>query len=102
MPRSNAIRVNGASLTSKNSSRIATRPPKARQPDQPGETMQMHTATVKEVVCDLDQYQTQAALTDRNPKQGTAGIHFALLGLFGEVGSVLSELKKKQRDQDSY
>ncbi len=64
--------------------------------------MQMHTATAKEVVLDLDQYQTQAALTDRNPKQGTAGIHFALLGLFGEVGSVLSELKKKQRDQDSY
>src|SRR6266436_2917660 len=102
MPRSNAIRVNGASLTSKTSLRIATRPPKARQPDQTGETMQMHTATAKEVVLDLDQYQTQAALTDRNPKQGTAGIHFALLGLFGEVGSVLSELKKKQRDQDSY
>jgi len=51
---------------------------------------------------DLDHYQSQAELTDRSPKKGTAGIHFALLGLFGEVGSVLSELKKKQRDQDSY
>lgn len=51
---------------------------------------------------DLDNYQSRAELTDRNPKKGTAGIHFALLGLFGEVGSVLSELKKKQRDQDSY
>lgn len=60
----------------------------------------MHTATAQAL--DLDQYQAQASLTDRNPKQGTAGIHFALLGLFGEVGSVLSELKKKQRDQDSY
>ena len=51
---------------------------------------------------ELDHYQTQAALTDRSPKQGVGGIHFALLGLFGEVGSVLSELKKKQRDLDSY
>lgn len=62
----------------------------------------MHTAAREALALDLDQYQAQAALTDRNPKQGTAGIHFALLGLFGEVGSVLSELKKKERDQDSY
>jgi NTP pyrophosphatase (non-canonical NTP hydrolase) len=62
----------------------------------------MQTTTQQELTLDLDQYQAQAALTDRNPKQGIAGIHFALLGLFGEVGSVLSELKKKQRDQDSY
>jgi NTP pyrophosphatase (non-canonical NTP hydrolase) len=60
----------------------------------------MRTATAEAL--DLDHYQSRAELTDRNPKQGTAGIHFALLGLFGEVGSVLSELKKKQRDQDSY
>src|SRR5437879_7620484 len=62
----------------------------------------MHTAAREGLTLDLDQYQTQSALTERNPKQGTAGIHFALLGLFGEVGSVLSELKKKQRDHDSY
>jgi NTP pyrophosphatase (non-canonical NTP hydrolase) len=60
----------------------------------------MHTATAHSL--DLDQYQARAAMTDRNPKPGAGGIHFALLGLFGEVGSVLSELKKKQRDQDSY
>src|SRR6267154_91900 len=53
-------------------------------------------------VLPLDLYQEQAGLTDRIPKQGTDGVHFALLGLFGEVGSVLSELKKKQRDQDCY
>jgi NTP pyrophosphatase (non-canonical NTP hydrolase) len=59
--------------------------------------------TVKESLgLELGEYQTQAAKTDRNPKQGAAGIDFALLGLFGEVGSVLSEIKKKQRDQDSY
>lgn len=51
---------------------------------------------------DLDHYQSRAELTDHSPKKGTAAIHFALLGLFGEVGSVLSELKKKERDQDSY
>ncbi|MBZ5698791.1 MAG: nucleoside triphosphate pyrophosphohydrolase family protein [Acidobacteriia bacterium] len=62
----------------------------------------MDAAASESLPLHLDQYQTQAALTARNPKQGTAGIHFALLGLFGEVGSVLSELKKKQRDQDSY
>lgn len=60
----------------------------------------MHTTTAEAL--GLDHYQNRAQLTDRNPKQGTAGIHFALLGLFGEVGSVLSELKKKQRDRDSY
>lgn len=62
----------------------------------------MSTATNQDLALNLDAYQSHAALTDRNPKQGVAGIHFALLGLFGEVGSVLSELKKKQRDQDSY
>jgi NTP pyrophosphatase (non-canonical NTP hydrolase) len=60
----------------------------------------MHSVTAEAL--DLDHYQTRAQLTDRNPKQGNAGIHFALLGLFGEVGGVLSELKKKQRDKDSY
>jgi NTP pyrophosphatase (non-canonical NTP hydrolase) len=66
----------------------------------------MHTATKPSVPANdavyLNDYQNETKLTDRNPKQGTAGIHFALLGLFGEVGSVLSELKKKQRDPDSY
>ncbi len=66
----------------------------------------MNTATKLQTsaaeVLPLDLYQSQAALTDRIPKHGTDGVHFALLGLFGEVGSVLSELKKKQRDQDSY
>jgi len=31
-----------------------------------------------------------------------AGLAFPLLGLFGEIGTLLSALKKKQRDQDSY
>lgn len=45
-------------------------------------------------------YAAQALSTD----QGTDGVSlaFPLLGLFGETGSLLSEVKKKQRDQVSY
>jgi NTP pyrophosphatase (non-canonical NTP hydrolase) len=50
----------------------------------------------------LDEYQQWTTQTDRNQRAGVEGLGFALLGLFGEVGSLLSELKKKQRDQDSY
>lgn len=50
----------------------------------------------------LDRYQELAALTDRNPRSGLDGLTLPLLGLFGEVGSLLSELKKKQRDAGSY
>ena len=50
----------------------------------------------------LDEYQQWTTQTDRNQRAGVKGLGFALLGLFGEVGSLLSELKKKQRDQDSY
>jgi NTP pyrophosphatase (non-canonical NTP hydrolase) len=51
---------------------------------------------------ELDEYQRWTGLTDRNERQGIDGLGFVLLGLFGEVGSLLSELKKKQRDKDSY
>lgn len=47
----------------------------------------------------LDQYQDLARLTDHKTPES---LDFPLLGLFGEVGSLLSELKKKQRDADSY
>lgn len=47
-------------------------------------------------------YQDIVRQTDKNPKTGLSGLNFPILGLFGEVGSVLSELKKKQRDADSY
>ena len=58
--------------------------------------------TEKSVTINLNEFQIQAAQTDRNPETGISGVHFALLGLFGEVGSVLSELKKKRRDRESY
>lgn len=46
------------------------------------------------------QYETQAVLTDRRADGGSAAL--PLLGLFGETGSLLSEVKKKQRDARSY
>jgi NTP pyrophosphatase (non-canonical NTP hydrolase) len=48
----------------------------------------------------INQYQQISRLTDRIGRKG--GLDFPLLGLFGEIGSLLSELKKKQRDTVSY
>jgi hypothetical protein len=50
----------------------------------------------------LDEYQQFTTRTDRNDRKGTAGLGFVLLGLFGEIGSLLSALKKKQRDKDAF
>jgi len=40
--------------------------------------------------------------TDQNKDSGLDGLGFFLLGLFGEVGTLLSALKKKQRDRESF
>jgi NTP pyrophosphatase (non-canonical NTP hydrolase) len=45
-------------------------------------------------------YGAQALITDQRSDQGS--LTFPLLGLFGETGSLLSEVKKKQRDRASY
>jgi len=50
----------------------------------------------------LDEYQNFTELTDKNKHSGIEGLDFALLGLFGETGSLLSELKKKQRDREAH
>jgi NTP pyrophosphatase (non-canonical NTP hydrolase) len=50
----------------------------------------------------LNKYQQFTARTDKNEKSGINGLGFVLLGLFGEVGSLLSALKKKQRDKESF
>ena len=50
----------------------------------------------------LDEYQAFTSTTDKSRDAGVSNLGFMLLGLSGEVGSLLSELKKKQRDQDSY
>src|SRR5690349_7051441 len=45
-------------------------------------------------------YAARAAKTDQ--RSDGASLSFPLLGLFGETGSLLSEVKKKQRDRASY
>ena len=48
----------------------------------------------------IAEYATQAGLSDQQSDGGS--LAFPLLGLFGETGSLLSEVKKKQRDRISY
>lgn len=50
----------------------------------------------------LDEYQSLACSTYLATLDGRDKIEFLLLGLYGEVGSLLSELKKKQRDRSAY
>lgn len=50
----------------------------------------------------LDEYQGFTKRTDKNPRNGVEGLGFVLLGLYGEVGGLLSALKKKQRDKDAF
>jgi NTP pyrophosphatase (non-canonical NTP hydrolase) len=50
----------------------------------------------------MDEYQRVARETDQNKVKRLEGLAFPLLGLFGEVGTLLSALKKKRRDTDSY
>src|SRR5262245_24003125 len=51
------------------------------------------------VTLTLNSYQERTAATDRTRAGG--GFHLAALGLVGETGSLLSEVKKKQRDARS-
>ncbi|RZP19566.1 MAG: pyrophosphatase [Erythrobacter sp.] len=50
----------------------------------------------------LDEYQKFARRTYKGDLEGEELFRFLLLGLHGEVGSLLSELKKKQRDRSAY
>jgi len=50
----------------------------------------------------MDEFQRHTLATDQNALRGMDGLRFPLLGLFGEVGSLLSALKKKLRDRASY
>ena len=49
----------------------------------------------------LSEYQAAAQRTDQR-RSLDEGLAFPLLGLFGETGSLLSEVKKKQRDPVAY
>ncbi|THD61615.1 nucleoside triphosphate pyrophosphohydrolase family protein [Phenylobacterium sp.] len=50
----------------------------------------------------ISEYADLAGLTAHSQAQGERKTNYLLLGLFGEVGSLLSELKKKQRDRSAY
>lgn len=52
-----------------------------------------------EKILTLDQYQVYARKTN---VIGDKPVTLLILGLFGEIGSLVSELKKKQRDEDAY
>jgi NTP pyrophosphatase (non-canonical NTP hydrolase) len=51
-------------------------------------------------VLTLQDYQQTALLTDQRPRD-IQDLVYPLLGLLGETGSLLSEVKKKQRDSES-
>jgi NTP pyrophosphatase (non-canonical NTP hydrolase) len=57
---------------------------------------------VAQKAVNLDDYQIIARSTDQHQLIGLDGLAFPLLGLFGEVGTLLSSLKKKQRDRESF
>lgn len=57
---------------------------------------------LQQEVITLYDYQIKAKRTDQNAEIGLRGLGFPLLGLFGEVGTLLSALKKKRRDQESF
>ena len=48
----------------------------------------------------IQQYSKDALATDR--RQDITSLNFPLLGLFGEIGSLLSAVKKKQRDSITF
>lgn len=65
--------------------------------------MMMNILTENETgLVTLNEYQEFTRQTDKNQKKDYAGLMLPLLGIYGEVGSLLSELKKKQRDAKSY
>jgi NTP pyrophosphatase (non-canonical NTP hydrolase) len=50
----------------------------------------------------LDEYQRYAGALNRTGLRDDAARDFLMMGLFGETGSLLSEVKKKQRDKRAY
>lgn len=58
------------------------------------------TSSSDEIVT-MNEYQQRAAETDLSRQTGIDGLDFLLLGLYGEVGTLLSALKKKRRDKEA-
>src|SRR5579872_3788514 len=74
--------------------------PSNKGPTAPPELAQVMSSSHQALT--IQQYQKLSSMTDRTASRRGARLDFPLLGLFGEVGSLLSELKKKQRDTVSY
>jgi hypothetical protein len=51
---------------------------------------------------ELDAYQRQARTSDQNRRTGAKGIRGPLLGLYGEAGSLLTQLKRTQREKATF
>lgn len=69
----------------------------SRPPYSP-EVLQLPEETPPDYSVDLDAFVGVTGRTDKMPD----GFDYPALGLFGEVGSLLTELKKKQRDRAAY
>lgn len=63
---------------------------------------QFGSRQAEKVPLGLDEYQRFAVRVNTTGLRGKEALTFLLLGLFGEVGSLLSEIKKKQRDRNAY
>lgn len=50
----------------------------------------------------LEEYQRRALQSDQNERVGADGLRVPLLGLFGEMGSLLTLPKRKQRETSTY
>jgi NTP pyrophosphatase (non-canonical NTP hydrolase) len=51
---------------------------------------------------ELDEYQRRANLTDQRPGRGDEALVFPLMGLASEVGSLVTQYKKRVRDGDAH
>jgi NTP pyrophosphatase (non-canonical NTP hydrolase) len=69
-----------------------------RRPPYTPEVLELPEETPEDLAVDLDGFVSATARTDKMPD----GFDYPALGLFGEVGSLLTELKKKQRDKTAY
>jgi hypothetical protein len=67
-----------------------------------GRLMRDQGALFADAPIGLDEYQRFTLRTDKSNRPGLGGIGFIFLGLYGEVGSLLSAIKKKQRDKEAF
>ncbi|WP_437935148.1 nucleotide kinase domain-containing protein [Sorangium sp. So ce341] len=78
-------------------------PPRRAKPHKIGGEQQAMKFSVQSNSCvAINEYQNFVRRTDKSGCSGREAVAFALLGLYGETGSLLSELKKKRREAEAY